>query len=89
MKPTVEEQRLAIEEAERLRAAGEDRHCLAKTLLYQHDRLQHLEEVRQLAERLVHFGQDEHEHARLLKALESARRAEERATGGGDEFGLA
>ena len=89
MKPTAEEQRLAAAEAERVHAAGEDRHFLAKTFLYQHERLQHLEEVRQLAERLVRFGQDEHEHARLVRALESARRAEERAQGGGDEFGLA
>lgn len=90
MKPTDNQRAEAIAEAERLRAAGEDTHFLAKTLLYQRHRLQHLEEVCRLAERLMNFGQDEHEHALLVKALNAARHAEAEARGGEDEkLGLA
>jgi len=81
MKPSDDQRAAAIAEAERLRAAGEDAHFLARTLLYQRDRLQHLEEVFRLTERLVRFGQDEHEHALLVKALEAARQAEAAAQG--------
>lgn len=89
MKPTAEELKQALDEAERLRESDADPHHLAKTLLYQHERLQHLEAVRRLAERLVNFGQDEHEHALLIKALDAARHAEERASGDDGDFGLA
>jgi hypothetical protein len=89
MKPTADELQQALAEAERLREADADVHHLAKTILYQHERLQHLEAVRRLAERLINFGQDEHEHALLVKALDAARHAEERAGDAGEEFGLA
>jgi hypothetical protein len=89
MKPTVEELRQALAEAERLRETNRDERFLAKSLLYQHARLEQLEEVRRRAERLVNLGQDEHEHAQLIRALEAARKAEERAQGESGNFGLA
>ena len=67
---------------------GQDVQHLAKTLLYQHERLRHLEEVHLHAVRLVTFGLDEHEHALLLKALDAAKRAEEAAGKGGEDLGL-
>lgn len=89
MKPTLEELHQAMTEAERLRAAGEDKHHLAKTLLYQQERLNYLEDVCLRADRLVKFGLDEQEHALLIKALDAARHAEEEATGGTEgAFGL-
>ena len=88
MKPTVEELRQALAEAERLRETNQDGCFLAKSLLYQHARLEHLEEVRRRAERLVNFGQHEHEHAQLIRALDAARKAEERAQGSATEIGL-
>ncbi len=88
MKPTLEELHQALTEAQRLRAAGEDTQHLAKTVLYQQERLRHLEEVCQRAERLVKFGLDENEHALLLKALDAARLAEEAASKAGETLGL-
>lgn len=88
MKPTPEELRMALAEAEHLREAGNDTCHLAKTVLYQHERLRHLESVLAHAERLVKFGLDEHEHALLLKALDAAERAEEAAGKGGEALGL-
>lgn len=88
MKPSADELNEALAEAERLRAGGADAHHLAKTVLYQHERLHHLEEVRRLAERLMNFGQDEHDHALLVRALDAARRAEERAGTEARDFGL-
>ncbi len=89
MKPTADELRQALSEAERLRAAGEDSHALAKTVLYQQQRLQYLEDVCQRAERMVKFGMDEHEHALLVKALDAAHRAEAAAGGADETLGLA
>lgn len=90
MKPSHEELRQALAEAERLRALNEDRHSMAKTLLYQHERLRRLEDVQRHAERLVKFGLDEQEHALLITALEAARRAEEAACAASDSsLGLA
>lgn len=89
MKPTPDELRQALAEAERLRDAGKDEHFLAKSLLYQNARLERLEEVRRHAELLIRFGQDEHEHAQLVRVLEAARDAEARAAGDGGDFGLA
>lgn len=88
MKPTPDELHIAMAEATRLRAANQDSLHLAKTILYQQLRLQHLEEVYLHADRLVRFGLDEHEHARLIKALDAARRAEEEAGGTHDTLGL-
>lgn len=88
MKPTPEELRQALAEAERLRDTGEDPQHLAKTLLYQHERLRHLEEVYLHAERLMQFGLDEREHALLVKALDAAKRAEQAAGQSGQALGL-
>lgn len=88
MKPTPEQLHMALAEAEHLREAGEDARFLAKTLLYQHERLRHLEAVLAHAERLVKFGLDEHEHALLIKALDEAKRAEAAAGKGEGDWGL-
>ena len=88
MKPTPEELRMALAEAEHLREAGDDPCHLAKTVLYQHERLRHLETVLAHAERLIKFGLDEHEHALLVKALDAAKRAEEAASKGEETLGL-
>ncbi|MBI5039707.1 MAG: hypothetical protein HZB57_00375 [Gammaproteobacteria bacterium] len=88
MKPTLEELHQALTEAQRLRAAGEDTQHLAKTVLYQQERLRYLEDVYLRAERLVQFGLDEHEHALLVKALDAARRAEEAASKSAETLGL-
>lgn len=88
MKPTPEEFQAAIREAERLRADTADPHALAKTVLYQRERLRYLEDVLLRAERMVKFGMDEQEHALLVKALDAARSAEAAAGGEVDTLGL-
>lgn len=88
MKPTPAELNQALAEAERLRDMGQDTQHLAKTLLYQHERLRHLEEIYVHAERLVKFGLDEHEHALLVKALDTAKKAEAAAGKGAETLGL-
>jgi hypothetical protein len=88
MKPTPAELNQALAEAERLRDMGQDAQHLAKTLLYQHERLRHLEEIYVHAERLVRFGLDEHEHALLVRALDAAKRAEAAAGKGAETLGL-
>jgi CBS domain-containing protein len=53
----------------------------AKTLLYLAQRRTALERVLVCADRFLRAGQDEHNHAQLLKAILAARRIEEHATG--------
>ncbi len=84
-KPTQEELAEALQEAARMREHRDDPHFLAKALLNMNYRLSHLEKVRSAAERYTRFGQGEHEHAELVKALASLRRAEERSAGSADE----
>jgi hypothetical protein len=76
MKPTEEELAHALAEARRVVKAGEDRHELARSLLYVHQRVQTLTRVQQAAARYVRFGLPEKEHADLVLALEGARREE-------------
>lgn len=75
MMPTEEQRRQALDDAERLRDGNQDGHYLAKCLLYLNSRVAHLEEVRQLAERLVNFGQDAPVHGQLIRTLDRARHA--------------
>ena len=81
MKPTDNELEIAIVTAEAMRESGADEHHLARTLLYQYQRLQDLEKVRVAAENYLHFGQEEPQHAELVLAIEAARQAEQRETG--------
>jgi hypothetical protein len=60
--------------------ARDPRH-LGKTMLYLEQRRSYLEKVFELADRFLRTGQDEQNHALLLKAIHAAKRAEEHATG--------
>jgi hypothetical protein len=89
MKPTDNELETAIVAAEEMRASGADEHHVAKTLLYQYQRLQDLEKIRAAVENYLRFGQEEPQHAELVLAIESARKNEQRITGvEGEDLGL-
>ena len=76
MKPTEAEVKEAVTEALRMRAAAEDPHTLAKTVLYLQRRVESLEKVCRTADLYLHFGLPEKEHADLVRALEEAKRVE-------------
>jgi len=88
--PVVDEaDEAALDEAERLRANDEDEYYLGKCLLYLNQRLEDVEKVREAAENYLHFGQEETQHAELLLAIEAAKEAAEKASGGDEgDFGL-
>lgn len=90
MKPSEAELKQAIFESRRMRAAADDPHALAKTVLYLQRRVESLEKVCRTADLYLHFGLPEQEHAELVRALEEAKRieAEESGAEGGD-LGLA
>jgi hypothetical protein len=79
-KPTEEELNQALEEAERMREADEDPCYLAKSTQYLNRRVNVLEDVFEAANKYIHFGQEEREHAILLKAIQAAKRQEARET---------
>ncbi|MGB5305208.1 MAG: hypothetical protein WBO06_12840 [Gammaproteobacteria bacterium] len=81
MKPTETELEIAIIAAEQMRDLGRDKHHIAKSLLYIYQRLHALERIRKSAERYIHFGQEEPQHAELVMAIEAAKKAEEKAEG--------
>lgn len=86
--PTAEELNEALDDAERIREQGDPVH-LARALFYLHRRNGFLEKVFQAAELYVQFGQEEHEHSMLLKAIEEAREQELHDSGSeGNEIGL-
>lgn len=72
-KPTPEQLRLALTEAVRLRESGEDHHYLGKSLLNLNYRIDILEKVLEASDRYLHFGEDIHARAHLLKTLETAK----------------
>jgi len=80
-KPADAEYRNALRAAVALRSAERDAHHVGRTLMYLDQRCTILEEVLVLADRLLHDVRDEEVHARLLKAIHAAKRAEEHATG--------
>jgi len=89
-KPTKQELIIALEEASKMKEQDQDPKFVAKALLNSHYREQYFEKVFHLAERYLLFGQDEHEHQELIKAIEYAR-SEERHINKDDEaqtFGL-
>ena len=73
MKPNESQIRQALEYAREIYQRGEDSHYMAQTLLYFQRRLEVLEKVEEAASHYLLFGQEEREHAVLLKAVEAAR----------------
>lgn len=86
-RPTETEIAAAMTEAQRLRAAGEDSHGLARTLMYLHHRNAYLSAVRDAVEHYLHSGLAEHEHALLVRALDQAA-AQEAREGDGEREDL-
>jgi CBS domain-containing protein len=80
-KPTPVEFETALRTAQVLHVEARDPRFLGKALLYLDQRRVYLEKVLELADRFLLAGQDEHNHALLLKAIYAAKRAEEHATG--------
>jgi len=78
-KPTPDQYAAALRAADALYVQGHDPNSVAKTLLYLDERRAYLEKVLVLADRYLTAGQDEHNHALLLKAVFAAKRAEEHA----------
>ncbi|HDP89350.1 MAG TPA: hypothetical protein ENN42_05260 [Thioalkalivibrio sp.] len=74
-KPTDVELKQALAEAARMREHGEDPHHVAKALLNLHYRFRYLEDVLVAAEHYLR-GQGEHEHARLVRAIEHYHEAD-------------
>jgi hypothetical protein len=74
--------------AEGRREQGQDPDFLGHLVLYLLHRRGYLDGVRRAAERYVHFGLDEADHARLLQALDAARREEAREQEADQELGL-
>jgi len=78
MKPSDAELKEALSEAEKIRLAGDDPCHLSKCLLFLHRRNVMLEEIVEHAERFLHFGLQEDEHARLRRLLDHLRRETQR-----------
>jgi len=75
-KPSEQELAIALTEAAIMKEHDHDPKFIAKSLLNLNYRLHYLEKIFHLAERYVLFGQDEHEHQALVKAIEEARKQE-------------
>ena len=86
-KPTEEEYKQAIEEAVRMREQGDDPSFIAKALLNLNYRVHYLQKVLHQADNYLHFGQEEAEHTKLLKAIDAAKHAEEEDNPDVDSFG--
>lgn len=78
-KPSPEEFATARQTAELLHVEARDPKFLGKTLLYLDQRCRFLERVLESADRFLVAGQDEHNHALLLKQILAAKRAEDQA----------
>lgn len=78
-KPAPDQYAAALRAADALYVQGHDPNSVAKTLLYLDERRAYLEKVLVLADRYLTAGQDEQNHALLLKAVLAAKRAEEHA----------
>jgi hypothetical protein len=85
MKPTDNELEMAIVAAKAMRTRGQDEHHVAATLLYLYQRQQDLEKVYVAAETYLHSAQPESQRATLRRALEAARKNEQRETGAARE----
>ncbi len=80
-KPTDEQFATALGAAEAKHVDDRDPKFIARSLLYLAQRRAVLEQVLTLADRFLRAGQDEQNHALLLKAILKAKRMEEHATG--------
>jgi CBS domain-containing protein len=80
-RPTSAEYAVAQQAAELMHVQARDPKFIGKTLLYLDQRRAYLEKVLERADRFLVAGQDEHNHAQLLKAVLAAKRAEEHAAG--------
>jgi CBS domain-containing protein len=80
-KPSPAQFEAALRAAESMHVAARDPDALAATLLYLNQRRVYLEKVLSLADRYLTAGQDESNHALLLKAVLAAKSAEEHAAG--------
>jgi CBS domain-containing protein len=79
LKPSDDEIAAALRAAEMMYVEGHDPSHIGKALLYLDQRRAYLEKVLALADRYLAAGQDEHNHALLLKAVLAAKGAEEHA----------
>ena len=77
-KPSAEEMTIALKEATYMVEHDLDPKFVAKALLNLNYRVHYFEKVFRAAEKYLNFGQDEHEHQALLKAIEYARNEERR-----------
>lgn len=75
-KPTEEELKEALQEAGRMREAGEDPKHVAKALLNCHYRLTYADHLYHAAQEYFRTGMDQSAHSRLIKALEDYRTAD-------------
>jgi ribosomal 50S subunit-associated protein YjgA (DUF615 family) len=73
LKPTDDELREALAEAERMREHDADPCHIAKSLQYLDHHVRRLEAVFDAAKNYLQFGQEENEHAILVNAIEAAR----------------
>lgn len=89
-RPSDEQRQAALAAAQRLRQDNDDPDHLGHTLLFLDEENRALLHVLAAAEHYLHSGQAETEHLRLIQAVEQARRALSRPTGGQPpaDFGL-
>jgi hypothetical protein len=73
-KPSKLQLQQAVEVAERLRDLDQDADHLGRTLLYLQQRNAVLERVLDAAKHYLQSGQEQHNHTRLVQAVEAARR---------------
>lgn len=73
MKPNANELNTALNEATRMRDAGEDPHFLAKSLIYLQRRNSELEIVLDHLEKYLQFGLPVEEHSALVKLVDAIR----------------
>ena len=73
---TEAELEMALNAAASMRDRGEDPYHVATALLSHHDHLQQLQRVVTTVQAYIHSGLAEHEHAQLIKALDSYNESE-------------
>jgi hypothetical protein len=73
MKPSEDELRTALDEAERVRDANEDSRYLGKCLLYLNQRNMELEQVLDHVEKYLKFGLPVEEHSALVRLVDEIR----------------
>ena len=86
--PRKEELEAALHEARRMREQREDPHHVAKALLNFHYRYQLMEKVVDAARHYMHSGLAPHEHAVLVRAIETVEKASTPTGRDDEDFGL-